>query len=385
MQNGDQAWDDIHFGKEEIANPNPGNVDDDELPPAVASNDDELEQLAGKGKDDDTNPAASPAESKEPKADITPVSENHTGIERYLAQFDIEGGMIQFEDGTSQHFNDLDAERQEEILSQLHASQAATVEAKYGLDETEIGLLNYLRSNNLTVEQMVDAMVQERVAKLGTLQEMESQDFTKMDKDALYVKFLKETSPEATAEQLASDLAKAKELSNFEKLTETLRTQFIQKQEQAVIERETAAKAEHTALIESQRQEIVNAVIPMTDIAGIPLDQNIKNSVLDSILETNEDGDSAFMDEVFSDPKALFNAAFWVKYGPAIVTQRDEQWKKEKSAAYKRGREDALNGKVEPQGKTFIAKPKENAKPQPHANRQAAQEAGDDWTELHNE
>jgi len=383
-------WDEIHDDSGVVIPPEvPQPGDDDYIEQRTFDTDDGLEASINKPKDDDDDfvppgtPPATPPPGTPPAE--PPVAENMSGIELYLSQFDIEAGMIQFEDGTAVHFNELDAARQAEVLQQLHGTQAAAVEDKYGLDESEIGLLNYLRSNNLSVEEMVDAMVQEKVNNMMSLQEIASENYAEMTPDALYIKFLQETSPEATPEQIASDLAKAKELSNFNKLTETLRSQFSARQEATIAEQQAAAIAEHEALIENQRQEIVSAVLPMQEIAGIPLDNNIKNAVLDRILQVNEEGDSTFSDEVFADPESLFKAAFWFTYGEAIVAQRDEYWKKEKSAAYKRGKEDALG--VTAAGsdrKSFIAKPTEK----PHTARSSAQQReeadAEDWSSLHN-
>ena len=394
--NNSTDWDDIHFGKEEpvVLDPNVANLEETEIEARTFETDDGLESSTGKVLDDDEQPltpaqiaaAAIATAAKETRKElIVPVTEQ-TGIEQYLAQFDIEAGMIQFEDGTAKHFSEIEPAKQAEILSQLHSTQASTVEDKFGLDEDEIGLLNYMRTNNLTVEQMVENMVQEKVSAMMTLQELATEDYGKMEPDALYTKFLKETSPEATPEQLVADLAKAKELSNYAKLTENLKSQFLARQASEITTKEQEATAEHATLVETQRQEIVNAVIPMTEIAGIALDSNIKNTVLDHILQTNDEGDSAFMDEVFSEPQSLFKAAFWYVYGEALVSQRDEYWKKEKSAAYKRGKEDALGITPTPDKKTFIAKPvpgtKQNPTPRPGARSQNPDD-GEDWSTLH--
>jgi hypothetical protein len=382
-----QEWDDIHFGGADDLPPVTANLDDD-LESRTFGTDEGLEASANKTDDDmPLIPPAVDPNAPEPPATpepVVPTSDNMSGIELYLAQFDIEAGQIQFEDGTSKHFNELDAAKQAEVLQQLHGAQASAIEDKYGLDETEIGLLNYLRTNNLSVEQMVDQMVAEKVATMTSLQEMAAQDYAKMDADALYLKWLKDTSPEATPEQLASDLTKAKELSNFNKLTETLRTQFTKEQQETINAKTNEQVAAHSELIESQRQEIVDAVTPMTELAGIALDQNIKNTVLDHILEVNEEGDSAFMDEVFADPQSLFRAAFWYVYGEALVQQRDEYWKKEKSAAYKRGQEDALGKNTPAQGRSFTTKPATKPTPQQTRTNTRAQEEGDDWLDLHN-
>ncbi len=382
-----QEWDDIHFGLEEPPAPlDPNAPPVDEIPDRAFADEDELESSAGKPKDEDDDlpfipPVADP-NAPEPPEPEPPVSENMSGIEMYLAQFDIEDGMIQFDDGAV-HFNDLDAAKQAEVLQQLHATQAVSVESKYGLDEDEIGLVNYLRENKLTVDQMVDQLVAERVATMMTMQELATEDYEKMEADAIYMKFLKETSPEATPEQIAADLLKAKELSNFTKQTEALRAQYTAKQKELVEAKSSESKVNHDALVETQRKEIVQAVLPMTEIAGITLDQNIKNTVLDHILETNAEGDSKFMDEVFAGPESLFKAAFWYVYGESMIAQRDEYWKKEKSAAYKRGKEDALGTSGQPAGRSFMTKPVDKT---PHTGRTTPANESDeeDWSALHN-
>jgi hypothetical protein len=387
MKEESQEWDNIHFGAADDLPPVTANLDDD-LEDRTFGSDEGLEQSANKVDDDlPLIPAPVDPNAPEPPPPVEPVvpTSDMSGIELYLSQFDIEAGQIQFEDGTSKHFNELDAAKQAEVLQQLHSTQATAVENQYGLDENEIGLLNYLRSNNLSVEAMVDQMVAERISTMTSLQEMAAQDYATMEPDAIYLKWVKDTSPEATPEQLASDLAKAKESPNFAKLAETLRTQFTKTQQETISAKTQEQVNAHTELVESQRQEIVNAVAPMTELAGITLDQNIKNTVLDHILETNDEGDSAFMDEVFSDPQTLFKAAFWYVYGESLVQQRDEYWKKEKSAAYKRGQEDALGkSSTATPGKSFTSKP--IAKVEPHTNRTkpVVQDEGDDWSELHN-
>jgi hypothetical protein len=97
--------------------------------------------------------------------------------------------------------------------------------------------------------------------------------------------------------------------------------------------------------IEAQRQEVVQTIAHMNEVDGLKINDGIKNDVLDIILNVDEDGDSLFMTQVFSDPDELFKAAFWYKNGSDIIKTREEFWKKEKSAAYKRGLEDAKKGR----------------------------------------
>lgn len=362
MTNEAMSWDEIYEDETTPAqtpdNTGGDNIDDIVNPSTVDENGDPIipegglqSNLPGDEEDEDTPPADpddkgdnpdNPDDKGQPVNPDDPSTEDQSGIELYLSQFDIEGGMINFEDGTSKHYDDLDSAKQAEILQQLHSNQAASVEEKYGLVDSEIGLINYLRENKLSVEQMVESMANERVETLLAMRNSQDTDFDKMADDAVYTKFLKESNPGDSTEDIEKKLEGAKKLDNFSNLAGALRTQYKAKQtdEQAIVAADKAKEAQ-TAL-EDQRKTVVQAVSPMKDIAGVSLNDNIKNSVLDRVLETDESGDSLFMSEVFGDPEKLFKAAFWYYYGDNIAKQRDDYWKKEKSAAYKRGRTDAL-------------------------------------------
>jgi hypothetical protein len=329
-----------------VPEPDPADPPTDPEPdvvPEVNPNDDPDDP----GPDPSADPDA-PQPPIDPPADPDAVAEL-SGVERYLAQFDIEGGMIRFDDESEVHFNDLDADKQEEILSQLHGQQATSVEDKFGLDQSEIGLINYLRQNETTVEQMIDQLASERVSTILATQNVGAVDYDKMESDSVYINFLKKSNPEATPEQLEQDLSKAKEQNNFEKLVESVRTQFKVEQQNIINQERQTKIDEQQTTIDSQRQVVIDAAIDMSDIDGVTLNDGTKNTLLDHVLEVNEQGDSLFMEEVFSDPKTLMRAAFWYYNGADLMKQRDDFWKKEKSASFKRGRESALgksSGKI---------------------------------------
>ena len=389
------TWDDVHTDNEVVKDTG---LDDDEIENRSFDDEDSLEQNGGKkGDDDDDTTNAGGDGSDVNKNDDKGANagngtdnesqtgtEDMSGIELYLSQFDIVGGMIQYEDGTEKHFDDLTPAEQADVLRELHGSTASSIEEKYGLDKDEIGLINHLRENNISVEQFIEQEVSEKVNQAILAQGSASIDYTQLTDDAVYTKFLQESSPDATPEQLAADLTKAKEMTNYTKLVESLRSQYTATQTAATQKIADEQAVEHTALIEGQRQEIVNAVVPMTEFAGVQLTDTIKNEVLDRILQVDEDGDSSFMSEVFSDPESLFKAAFWFTYGESLMQQRDDFWKKEKSAAYKRGKEDALGSSSAGTRKSFTSAQTATQvqKPDPHKRRTQVDIDEDDWTTL---
>lgn len=343
-------------------------LDDDDIPFAERQTLNPLDET-----DDDDEPAADPKDT-DSTVDIS-------GIELYLSQFDIEGGMIGFEDGTSTHFNDLEPEKQAEVLQQLHNTSAASIEQTYGLDDNEIGMINYLRANNLSVNDMIESMATERVNTILARQESASIDYDAASEDSIYLKFLSKSNPEATTEQLEDDLRIAKSASTYSKITASLREQF--KSEQVAELRATNDMEKRAQLdeLEDQRRLVVSTVQGITDVAGVAVDDNVKNSILDRVLEVNDDGDSVFLEEVFSDPTKLFQAAFWYYYGEDLAKQRDEYWKKEKSMAYKRGRQDALGTSGSTERKSFVAS---QAQSQPGSKRgTVGSNDDDDWGDIH--
>jgi len=369
------SWDD--WNDQEPANPvTVANLDDDEtLDPKVLDDDDipfanpqTLNPLDGDNDDE-------PGEPKDNEGSV-----DISGIELYLAQFDIEGGVIAFEDGTTSHFNDLTPDKQAEVLQQLHETNTPAIEDVYGLDDTEVGMINYLRANNLTVEQLIETMAEERVNTILARNQSASVDYDTMPADSVYLKFLSKSDPDATEDQLEENLRIAKSASNYEKLTATLREQYKSEQLAEARSANDMEKRAQLDELEDQRRLVVDTVKGITDVAGVQVNDDVKNSILDRVLEVNDDGDSIFLGEVFSDPTKLFQAAFWYYYGEDLSRQRDEYWKKEKSMAYKRGRQDALGTNDTSSKRSFTSKPVDQA---PGSRRTPANETEDDWESLH--
>ena len=272
-------------------------------------------------------------------------TENLSGIEQYLAQFNIEGGMIDFEDGSRIHFNELDAAKQLNVLSKLHSSITQDIESKFGLDEDEIGLINYMRQQEGTIDEIINRLAQQRAQTYITSQEVLNTNVKDMDADAIYTAFLLKSNPTATVEQLEEDLTVAKKMSNFDNIVSNLKAGMLRDQEIKISQQSQANSQALYDEIETQRKQVVDTVSKLDSIDGLSINDGIKNDVLDLILNVDDDGDSLFMTEVFSDPNKLFKAAFWYKNGADIISSREEYWKKEKSAAYKRGQTDAQTGK----------------------------------------
>lgn len=387
----EKGWDDFEDAPDPDLNPDadtpegdePGDIptdniiDPDKLLPSLDDDPEPGSDDTKSDKDDPDNPDPD-NESDGKGGDGT---SDMSGIELYLSQFDIEGGMIAFDDGTSKHFDELDSAKQSEVLQQLHGSNATSVEEKFGLDKDEVGFINYMRTNKKSVQEVVEELASQRVATLLATQEAGSADFEAMPTDAVYMKFLKELEPEGTAEDLESKLQEAKKLSTYDKYVDTLRSKYSSEQKNVLKQAEDAEALKLATQLESQRKSVVETVQGINDIAGVQLDDNLKNSILDRVLEVNDDGDSLFLSEVFSDPEKLFKAAFFYYNGESVVTQRDAYWKKEKSAAYKRGRREAL-GVDSGESTSFIGSKSKKTDTGPVTRKQMDES---DWDSIHSD
>jgi len=189
----------------------------------------------------------------EPKTDTENTS-NLSGVEQYLAQFNIEGGMIDFKDGSKVHFNELDAAKQLDVLTKLHSASAQSVEDKYGLDADEIGLINFIREQEGSVDEIIDRLAQQRAQTYIMSQGIKNVDIEALTPDQIYTSFLLKSNPEATAEQIEKDLATAKQMSNFNNIVNNLKTDMQKAHENALIQQKEASTQELYAEIEDQRK-----------------------------------------------------------------------------------------------------------------------------------
>lgn len=275
---------------------------------------------------------------------INEVDDSTPGIEQFLSKYGVVGGMIAFEDGETKHFNDLTESEKFNVLQDLSQTTSQDIESQYGLDEEEVGLINWLREQNRPLQESIEELAQARVEQILAFNESGSTDFSAMTDDSIMMRWLKETDPEASEEDLAEELTRQKESKLYEKNVNRLREQFTA--QQIEIERQLQAQQEQEMFnaLEEQRITIVNAVQDITEVAGFEVSDEDKNTILKDLLETNEYGDSLFMEEVFSDPKTLFKAAWMYKNGETYIDNLEQYYKKAIAKAYQDGKSQAISG-----------------------------------------
>jgi hypothetical protein len=267
-----------------------------------------------------------------------------TGTEKFLAQYGIIGGMIEFEDGTSKHYENLDQDEQFNVLKSIAEGVKTPIEAEYDLDNEEIELLNFIREQKKPVNEVLQDIFADQLAKIEAFKNIANEDYVNMTSESVYLKWLQESDPEATAEELQENLDAAKRLRTFEKTAESLRRNFIQEQEREISIEEWRIANEQAKELETDRETIVNTVEGIRSIAGWEISDEQKNEILGDLLEVNSQGDSLFMERIFSNPQKLFEVAWMEKFADKNFNVMAEHYKNEISEAYKRGKNDGMKG-----------------------------------------
>jgi hypothetical protein len=179
------------------------------------------------------------------------------------------------------------------------------------------------------------------------------------------MRWLQNNDPEASEEDLAEELTRQKESKFYGKNVERLRDQFVADQQgQADAQRQAEYQA-HLEEIEGDRTVIASAMQNTNQIAGFDINDEEKNTVLHDLLEVNQEGDSLFMEEVFSNPDNLIKAAWLYKNAEKYMDELETYYKKLNAQSYQAGKSDAMNGlsKSPISGMSNAGKPSNTSEP----------------------
>lgn len=267
----------------------------------------------------------------------------------FVKQFGIMDGMVKFDDGTEMHIDEMEPEQKYQVMMGLASSTRPAPEeeimAKYDLNEQEIDLLNKVREGK-NLDQVILDKAKELVIDYQAQQAIgEEVNYKEMSDDDVTEKFLRDRDPEATDEEIQKQLEVAKESPRYSKIADRLRNEYTESQEAEKEKFANKVAENEQQELEQDRKAIVQAAASMDQVAGWPLNDEMKNEVLADLVEVNEEGDSAFMSEVLGNPENLFQAAFLTKYGPLLFNNLNDYYKEEVQKAYQKGIADEKSGK----------------------------------------
>jgi len=263
---------------------------------------------------------------------------------QFLKNFGIMDGKITFDDNTQVPFEELEPEKQLKILNGLVASQKSAIEEQYGLSEEEVQVLNKMRTENKTFDQIIDEISEQKLQKrLESQKAFSEENFAEMADDDLFKRYLKENNKELTDEEINADLETAKKLKNFKQTVEAIRNQYVAKQEEEKNKIIDEKNREREKKIEDNARSMTQIASQIDEIAGWPIDDDMKNEVLEDLVEIDENDLSNFTRTLAQDPRKMFETAWLAKYAPVLFERMDTYYKKEVEDAFEKGKNYALS------------------------------------------
>ena len=264
-------------------------------------------------------------EPNEPELDVWHQYLKEMGIEDSKAiQFENEEGEIETVD-----FDSLDRETQLTMLKEL---------SDPGLSEHEIEVVNYLRRNNASFNDVIDYFAEQRLQEyLNENPDAVHQKKYSVDEysnDELYLADLKNKYPTLTDEELLAELDSAKlneEL--FNKKSDAIRQQYKEQEEKVKQEQEQAEQQRYEAL----QQNIVDAVLNFKEISidpdpesedwrGLEIEDGDRQQILAYLLDQDQEGKSQLVRDI-EDPAELIKLSWYKLYGDETFKHITTYWK----------------------------------------------------------
>lgn len=225
-------------------------------------------------------------------------------------QFENENGEIEDVD-----FNSLSKEEQMTMLQEL---------TNPGLSNHEIEVINYLRQNRVSFNEVIDYFANQRLEEyLNENPEARHQQTYSVDEysdEELYFADLKSKYPSFSDEELTSKLNIAKADENlFKKEVEVLRESYKAAEDQQIKNAQLAEQQEYETLQNNLIQAVSNfneIVLDSTDPQSdaLEIEEEDKRQILAYLLNQDKDGKSQFVKDL-ENPTVLVNLAYERLYG----------------------------------------------------------------------
>lgn len=293
----------------------------------VKEEDNSMDALLGIPTIDDSEP--------EPVSDPEPENEENDDKD-IISVFLKENGIvdpskIQFEgeDGTIEEldFNTLDREEQLNILKEI---------TDPGLSNHEIEVINYLRKNRVSFNEVIDYFAEQRLHEyLNANPDQVHPTTYSIDEytdEELYLADLKSKYPSFTDEELMSKLNIAKSDENlFTKEVDVLRKSYKAEEDRAKQEAAYAEQQEYEAL----QNSLINAAGAFSEISldasdpqsdSLVIEDGDRNQILAYLLNQDKDGKSQFVKDI-ENPDTLIELAWYRINGKNTLSGVTQYWK----------------------------------------------------------
>lgn len=253
---------------------------------------------------------------------VTSFLKGHGIVDPSKIQFENDQGEIEDID-----FNSLSRDEQLTIINEL---------TDHGLSEHETEVVNYLRQNKATFNEVIDYFAEQRLKEyLEANPDAVKQKTYQIDDytdDELYLADLKSKYPSFTDEELLTKLNSAKtEEELFQKEVEALRTDYKNQEEKMLQEAELAEKQQY----EDLQNNLIEAIGKFNELPldsedlesdSLVIEDADKHQMLAYLLSQDADGKSLLVKDL-EDPAALIELAWYRNFGRNVIDGISQYWK----------------------------------------------------------
>lgn len=290
----------------------------------VDENEDTFEQLVDEdldnkddSQDDDSQEENSSQEDS--SNEIDSIQENES-INYLLKSKGLNPHAILFEneDGEEEEvdFYDLPLEEQMNIINYNQND--------YNLNEEEINVVNFLRENNIDLEEYT-AYIKEKAIEEYKNKNI-SYDIDTFSDEEIYASYLKD-SYDLTEEEIALELEKQKESGLFTKKVEKLRSMYKEQEDLEREQKEQESKLAEQEEIKEAQNMLATAAASTNNFMGFELEDEDRREALNFIFERDATGKSKFY-RMFDDPEKLFRIALFAVKEDEISKAIDKELSK---------------------------------------------------------
>lgn len=217
-------------------------------------------------------------------------------------------------------FNDLDKDTQLNILT----SEDEQLDEAPELREDEANLLNYLRENELTVEELFERQRASILEELG--ERVGGIDFESIDPEHLFLLEMQSTYNMTEEEALQQLELEQQNPDLFNKKVEKLRSDYLEAEQIRAQEEQAAIIQQQQEEYEQFGQELFEVAKTVDHIGGLTLSDQEKGEVLDAVLDLDENGATRFS-ELFKDKNTLFRLAWFALKGEEAFEKLHSHYK----------------------------------------------------------
>lgn len=273
-----------------------------------------------------------------------PPQDNDTGneegktlpVSNFLYEFLKEKGI---EDPSKLQFENEDGEIEEVDFNSLSEEEKLNIinsVSDPGLSQHETDVINYLRQNNVTFNQVIDYFskkaVEDYLAQNPDQAHQKTYTIDDYTDDELYLADLKSKYPEFTDEELTSKLESAKSNETlFKKEVDALRADY-KKQEDAEIEAQKQKEQQDYDDLVGNLQNILSnfneVALDSTDAESdvLEIEDSDKQQVLAYLLNQDSEGKSQLVKDL-ENPATLIELAWLRTQGRALIDNTTRYWK----------------------------------------------------------